>query len=60
MKTILDYINEAINVVTEQRKTPINKGNADYIVYAINIGKFTPTGKTKYDWNLWEEGKKKC
>ena len=58
MKTILDYINEATNVVTEQRKNPINKGNADYIVYAMNIGKFTPTGKTKYDWNLWEEGKK--
>ena len=46
-------------IASEQkgRKTPINKGDADYIVYAMNIGKFTPTGKTKYDWNLWEEGK---
>ena len=47
----------AIASEQKRRKSPINKGDVDYIVYAMNIGKFTPTGKTKYDWNLWEEGK---
>ena len=47
----------AIESEKRVRTTPIKKGDADYIVYMMNIGKFTPTGKTKYDWNLWEEGK---
>jgi hypothetical protein len=47
----------AIETEKKVRSTPIKKGDADYIVYAMNIGKFTPTGKTKYDWNLWEESK---
>ena len=52
---------EALAVIASEkkvRKSPIKKGNADYIVYLMNIGKFTPTGKTKYDWNLWDEGKR--
>lgn len=36
------------------RKTKLKKGDADYIVYAMNIGSLTSSGKTKYDWNFWE------
>jgi hypothetical protein len=36
------------------RKSEVDKGNADYIVYVINCGKFGPTGKTKFDWNIWD------
>ena len=54
------YKDEAMAAIESEkkvRKTPIKKGDADYIVYIMNIGKFNPNGKTKYDWNLWEEGK---
>lgn len=37
-----------------KRKSEINKGNADYIVYVISCGKFTPSGNTKFDWNIWD------
>lgn len=37
-----------------KRKSEVDKGDADYIVYVINCGKFTPTGKTKFDWNIWD------
>lgn len=36
------------------RKSKLKKGDADYIVYAMNIGSLTSSGKTKYDWNFWE------
>lgn len=38
----------------EMRKTAIDKKGADYIVYAINIGKFAANGNTKFDWNFWD------
>lgn len=37
-----------------KRKSEVDKGDADYIVYVINCGKFGPTGKTKFDWNIWD------
>lgn len=37
-----------------KRKSEVNKGDADYIVYVINCGKFSSTGKTKFDWNIWD------
>ena len=39
------------------RKSKINKGNADYIVWCISSGSMNPSGKTKWDWNLWDEQK---
>ena len=39
------------------RKSKIDKGNADYIVYVLSLGKFQPGGGTKFEWNLWEESK---
>lgn len=39
------------------RKSKIDKGSADYIVYAISSGKMNPKGSTKWDWNFWEEWK---
>lgn len=41
----------------KMRKTKINKGNADYIVWCISSGSMNPSGKTKWDWNFWEEWK---
>lgn len=40
----------------QSRKSKIDKENADYVVWAITIGKLTPAGNTMYDWNLWEIG----
>ena len=37
-----------------RRKSEVNKGDADYIVYVISCGKFGPSGNTKFDWNLWD------
>lgn len=37
-----------------RRKSEVNKGDADYIVYVISCGKFSPSGNTKFDWNLWD------
>ena len=39
------------------KKGKINKGDADYIVWCISSGSMNPTGKTKWDWNFWEEWK---
>lgn len=39
------------------RKTKIDKKGADYIVYCISSGKMNTAGKTKWDWNFWEEWK---
>lgn len=39
------------------RKSKINKGNADYIVWCISSGSMNPSGNTKWDWNFWEEWK---
>ena len=39
------------------KKGKINKGNADYIVWCISSGTMNPSGKTKWDWNFWEEWK---
>lgn len=39
------------------RKSKIDKGNADYIVYCISSGKMNAAGKTKWDWNFWDEWK---
>lgn len=37
------------------RKSKIDKKGADYIVYCISSGKMNAAGKTKWDWNFWEE-----
>jgi len=39
------------------RKSEINKGDADYIVWCISSGTMNPSGKTKWDWNFWDEWK---
>ena len=39
------------------KKGKINKGDADYIVWCMSIGKMNPAGKTTYDWSIWEEWK---
>jgi hypothetical protein len=41
----------------KRRKTKLSKGDADYIVYAMNIGSLTSSGRTSYDWNFWDENK---
>ena len=41
------------------RKSSIDKGNVEYIVYTINIGKVSPTtGKTKFDWSIFDDDHK--
>lgn len=39
------------------RKSKIDKKGADYIVWCISSGSMNPAGKTKWDWNLWDEQK---
>lgn len=39
------------------KKGKINKGDADYIVWAIGLGKMNPAGKTSFGWNVWDEWK---
>ena len=39
------------------RKSKIDKGSADYIVYCISSGKMNAAGKTNWDWNFWETWK---
>lgn len=39
------------------RKSKIDKGSADYIVWCISSGSMNPSGKTKWDWNFWDEWK---
>lgn len=41
--------------VIAPRKSKIDKRGADYVVYAINIGKLNPKGETVFGWNFWEE-----
>jgi hypothetical protein len=41
----------------ERRKSEIDKKGADYIVYCISSGKMSPSGKSNWDWNMWEEWK---
>ena len=41
----------------KMKKGKINKGDADYIVWCISSGSMNPAGKTKWDWNFWEEWK---
>jgi len=52
---------EAMNFIDvpekKAKKGKINKGNADYIVWCISSGSMNPSGKTKWDWNFWEEWK---
>lgn len=36
------------------RKTKIST-NADYIVYAISMGKMNAAGKTKFDWSIYDD-----
>ena len=74
MQSLSQFINEALikkdtqvdmtpfghsnNDPRYKRKTTIKKGNADYILYCVNLGKMTPSGKTGYnDVNIWEEFK---
>lgn len=40
------------------RKSKIDKKGADYIVYCISSGKMNAAGKTKWDWNFWDEWEK--
>jgi hypothetical protein len=51
-----DYLDKAPK---KQRKTKIDKGDCDYIVYGISLGKLTPGGNTYFDWNIWEEVEKR-
>ena len=37
------------------RKSKIDKKGAEYIVYAITLGKLAPGGSTNFSYNLWEE-----
>lgn len=39
------------------RTSKIDKRGADYIVWCISSGSMNPSGKTKWDWNFWEEWK---
>ena len=52
---------EAMNYIDvpekKARKSKINKGDADYIVWCISSGSMNPSGNTKWDWNFWEEWK---
>lgn len=48
---------EFLTTKSTQRKSKINKGDADYIVWCISSGKMNPSGKTKWDWSIWEEWK---
>lgn len=41
----------------DSRKSKIDKGSADYIVWCISSGGMNPSGKTKWDWNFWDEWK---
>ena len=38
------------------RKTPIDRGDSDYLVSVISLGTISSGGKTKFGWNIWEEG----
>lgn len=42
---------------TNKRKSEIDKGDADYIVYCISSGKFNPSGKTSFDFSIWDENR---
>lgn len=39
------------------RKSTIDKGDAKYIVYTINCGKFNINGNTKFGWNIYTNDK---
>jgi hypothetical protein len=39
------------------RKSTIDKGDAKYIVYTINCGKFNVNGNTKFGWNIYTNDK---
>ena len=39
------------------RKSDINKGSAQFIVYAIGMGTMNPQGKTSFGWSVWDEWK---
>ena len=41
----------------KMKKGKIDKKGADYIVWCISSGSMNPAGKTKWDWNLWDEQK---
>jgi hypothetical protein len=41
----------------KMKKGKIDKKGADYIVWCISSGSMNPSGKTKWDWNLWDEQK---
>ena len=45
------------SVQKKVKKGKINKGDADYIVWCISSGGMNAAGKTKWDWNFWEEWK---
>lgn len=40
-----------------KRKSAVDKGDAKYIVYTINCGKFNVNGNTKFDWNIYTNDK---
>ena len=50
-ESYLDPVNKT------KRKSKINKGDADYVVWCISSGSMNPSGNTKWDWNFWEEWK---
>ena len=49
---------EYIDVPQKKARTSkIDKKGADYVVWCISSGSMNPSGKTKWDWNFWEEWK---
>lgn len=50
---------DALSYLEASQKTPrkskIDKCGADYIVWAIVMGKFQANGNTKFGWNVWDE-----
>lgn len=43
-----------------KRKSKIDKKGADYIVWCVSCGKMTPSGKSYWDWNLWDTFDNNC
>jgi len=57
MKSIHDYIFEKLKISKNNlpsKETKINKNGAKCLVYVTNIGKFSSSGKTNFDWNFWD------
>lgn len=54
MKDLKEYLIQETVVMTRQGIP----SNADYVVYAINVGIIKKDGKTKFGWNLFDNAHK--